>query len=258
MSAGDLLTAVLIRQFQEAVGQGMRVLAVTSPSSLVAGRAVQQGEGRLALATGFGTLDAPADPTVSLGDAKLGTARSPVGHWSDTFVALRRGMVGVVTSPAQLDAMAATNLSRVGGTNEAPKLALPGSRGLPDNNDSPSFVWYLFADHNPRILVPKVDFVSGPPPGPDRVRRLLTPLGLFEHRDGWRALGLFAGVDPTEVEARTGFAIDCSQAGAIPPPRPEELAAMEAVDPLRLRDLEFLSREVAAARFAEAVRLERS
>ena len=48
--------------------------------------------------------------------------------------------------PAQLDRVGATNLSYVGGSYESPRVALPGSRGLPDNNDSPSRVWYLVPD----------------------------------------------------------------------------------------------------------------
>jgi glutaconate CoA-transferase subunit B len=259
--SSDLITTVLAREFVTAArDRDLRVVAVTTVSSLVAALAAQQlGAPQIALAPGFCTLDAPAVPTMALGEIALGTARSARGPLSDTFVALARGRVGVVTSPAQLDSSGATNLSRVGGTNEAPGVALPGSRGLPDNNDSPSSVWYLFPDHSPRRLVPEVDFVSGPSPSNGRFRRLVTPLGLFELADGWSAVALAPDVAAADVVEATGFTVripdDCP---VIPAPTAEELAVLESVDGENLREIEFLAGPDAGKRFAEVVQLETS
>lgn len=255
----DLITTVLAREFVAAFrDRGVRVIPVTAMSSLVAARSARLlGAAQLAIAPGFCTLDAPAEPSVSLGEVALATAQSSRGPLSDTFVALAQGRVGVVTSPAQLDARGATNLSRIGGSDAAPAVALPGSRGLPDNNDSPSSVWYLFSDHSSRSLVEEVDFVSGPPPSAGRFRRLLTPLGLFDLSDGWSAVSLAPGVTPDEVHSATGFEIEVpANCPEIEVPTAEELAALELADPHNLREIEFLGGAEAAKRFVLAVERE--
>lgn len=247
----DQLTAVLAREFLAAATQDppLRIVAVTTVSSLVAALAAKRlGATELATAVGFGTLDADAEPSLSLLESGLHPETSPKGPPSDTFVALARGWVGVVVQPAQLDAHAQTNLSRVGGSNDVPALALPGSRGLPENNDTPSRVWYLLPDHSPRQLVAEVDFVSGPEPSAGRMRRLMTRNGLFEyHSGGWRAVGLFDGADRSEISA-TAFEIGgVESAPVIADPSDEELAALVAVDPFNKRSIEFAGREGGSA-----------
>ncbi len=262
MSAvGDRITTLIAREFVAARSEGVRVVAITSTATMVAALAARRlGAPDLALAPGFGTLDADSGLSLSLGERSLRAGTSPVGPISDTFVAVARGMVGVVVLPAQLDARGATNLSFVGGTHDAPKVALPGSRGLPDNNDSPSRVWYLVADHSPRTLVDRVDFVSGPPPTRGQKRRLITKLGLFDLSvdQGWRAAGLFTGVSAGDVDAAGGFSI------AVPPDTPavaeptdEELDVLRTVDPDDLHSIEFDGKE-GAVRMGEIVAKERS
>jgi len=258
-ATADRITSVLTREFVAAAGDGVRVIAVTTMSSLVAALAARQlGAPRLSIATGFTTLDAAPVPGLTTGEVGLGTAASPQGPISDTFVAVAQGRVGVVVSPAQLDERGATNLSRVGGTDGQPKVALPGSRGLPDNNDSPSRVWYLFPDHSPRQLVARVDFSSGPPPSPGRVRRLITPYGLFELEPGrgWHAVALFPGISADQVAEATGFTVGMGATAIVPEPDDAEQAALAEVDPQRLRALEFLPRADAARRFAEVAEME--
>jgi glutaconate CoA-transferase subunit B len=256
----DRITASLIREFRTAAQDGgVKVIAATTMSSLVAALAARRlGVPDLAISTGFGTLDARPYPALTLGETALGSAASPRGPISDTFIAVAKGMVGVVVSPAQLDAAGATNLSRIGGSNDAPKVALPGSRGLPDNNDSPSRVWYLLAVHTPRQLVEKVDFVSGPPPAPGRVRRLLTPLGIFEldPGSGWRATHLMPGVDSVQVAEATGFFVAVENPLEVPAPDDDEREVLAVVDPQNLRELEFLGRAEMGERFAEVAAAE--
>jgi glutaconate CoA-transferase subunit B len=233
----DLLgTTVLARELVAAHhDDGLRVLAVTSRQSLVAGMAARRlGAPDLALAVGFGVLDA-VDPAPSAGaeDPTPGPAGAYVGPSSDTFVAVARGMVGVCTTPAQLDAHGAVNLSGIGGEPGRPAVALPGSRGLPDNNDMAGPVWYVLGAHTPRQLVPRVDFVSGVPPRAGRRRRLLTPSGSFAlSPSGWTAVSLHPGVDPGGVAAATGFEIrDLDTAPETPGPTDDERAAVAAVAP---------------------------
>ncbi len=241
---GDLVTAVLAREFVSAHAEDdVRVIAVTTTSTLVAALAARRlGAEVLAIAPGFATLDAAPRPALSLGETALRAAASPKGPITDTFVAVSRGFVGVVVMPAQLDRVGATNLSYVGGSYESPRVALPGSRGLPDNNDSPSRVWYLVPDHSPRTLVERVDFVSGPPPSEGRTRRLITRLGIFalKTNSGWTAIGLFPGVDRAEVAAAAGFPIQVpADTGTIAEPTTTELEVLASVDPDDLRSIEF-------------------
>lgn len=258
----DLLTAVVARELVAARARGMRVLAVTSPIAFVGGLAARRlGAPDLALATGFCVLDeVGAFPAVTLGEAALGVADAARGPSSDTFVALARGRVGVCVSPGQLDGSGATNLSRIGGTDASPGVALPGSRGLPENNDSPGPLWYLFTSHSPRTLVAEVDFVSGPAPSPGRHRRLLTPLGVFTLTpDGFVATSLTDGTRADDVRDATGFEVDVPDGVAsTPPPTDVELAAMAEVDPLGLRALETAGGEDAAELVRRAVAAERS
>lgn len=246
----DLVAVTLVREIVAARGRGMRVLAVTSPMSLVAGLAARRcGAPDLAIAAGFGVLDAVGPfPALTLGEAAYGIDDAVLSPASDTFVAVARGFVGVCTAPAQLDGRGAANLSRVGGTDDAPGVALPGSRGLPDNNDMQGPVWYVLPGHGRRQLVERVDFTSGPPPSPDRHRRLLTPLGLFDLRPGggWRAVSLHADTRADEVREATGFDIavddDVPRTEA---PREVEASALQSVDPQGLRALEYLDQDAA-------------
>jgi glutaconate CoA-transferase, subunit B len=260
MTDPDLPATVLLRELLAATDRGLRVLAVTSPLSLIAGLAAQRLGARIHLATGFGVLDAvDAQVGVTLGERAHGTVDAVRGPSSDMFVALARGRVGVVVSPAQLDAAGATNLSQVGGTEAAPGVALPGARGLPENNDSPGSLWYFLASHAPRSLVPRVDSVSGAAPRSGRWRRLITPLGLFVLESGvWSTVALAPGVTTADVDAATGFEI--RHPGGTPtiaPPLPQEEDALRAVDPHGLRRLDVVERDEAAAIVATATAAER-
>ncbi len=239
----DTVTTVLARDIVVAVqDRGLRVFAITSPVSLVAGLMAQRlGAPSLALAGGFGRLDATPRPAVISGEFALGLDSAPHSMSAETFMALARGRVGVVTSPAQIDTRAALNLSGVGGTHDRPVVALPGSRGLPDNNHSRSNVWYFVPDISPRRLVPEVDFVSGAPPGPGIRRLLLAPTAAleFDAASGWRIMALAAGVTADEVRASCGFDLAGQDPPAFVEPSAYELDVMVAVDPHGLRRLDF-------------------
>lgn len=261
MTNADLPATVLLRELLAATERGMRVLAVTSPLSLVAGLAAQQLGARLHLATGFGVLDAvDAQVSITGGERAHGTARAVRGPSSDTFVALARGRVGVVVSPAQLDATGATNLSQVGGTEAEPGVALPGARGLPENNDSPGSLWYFLPAHTRRSLVERVDSVSGAAPRRGRWRRLITPLGVFALDNGaWSTVALAPAVTTAEVDEGTGFRISHpEEIQVIAPPLLEEADALRAVDPHGIRQLDLVGRDEAEAIVAAAATAENS
>ncbi len=255
----DLLTAALAREIAES---GIRVFAVTSPASVAAALAARElGAGELALATGFTALDGTPIPNATLGEAGLFTGgAAPRDDPFDTFALLARGRAGVAVTPAQLDAAGRTNLSGVGPPG-APKVALPGARGLPDNNVGPSRVWYLFAAHSPRALLERVDVVCGGAPfgGADNgvrsrgARRLLTPAGCFElGAEGWRALWLTVA-GPELIASAPGLRIhvaDCTR--VVDAPDPAALAAVRRADPHDVRAIEFSAGPDANARFSAA------
>lgn len=259
MSATDLIAGLLAREFRAAAADRppLRLLAATSMASLVAGLAVRHEGTDLAIAGGFVALDANPSPSLSLGESALGVEASARGTLTDTFAALARGWVGVAVTPAQLDGACRTNLSFVGGSHDAPKVAFPGSRGLPENNTSPSRVWYVIPKHSPRTLVEQVDFVSGPTPLPGAARRLITDLGIFDFTTaGWQAVSLHFDVTVDQVGEQTGFMIDCTAAATTEPLSRAEITALTAVDPDDLRalesapDLDRIGQQIAAERAA--------
>jgi acyl CoA:acetate/3-ketoacid CoA transferase beta subunit len=252
---GDLLTAALAREIADS---GVRVYAVTSPASAAAALAARElGARDLAIATGFTALDAEPLPNLTLGEAGLFTTGPALfDDPFDTFALLARGRVGVAVTPAQLDAAGRTNLSGVGPPGR-PKVALPGARGLPDNNAGPSRVWYVLPAHSPRALVERVDVVCGAAPPATSVRRLLTPAGAFElGPDGWQALWLTAS-GAELVAAAPGLGIRLSGSESIvTEPDAGALAAVERVDPHEVRLVEFSAGAEAAERFQAAAQRE--
>ena len=250
VAIADLLTAALAREIAAA---GLRVFAVTSPASVAAALAARElGAGDLALTAGFTALDGSPSPSLTGGEAAL-LGRGPAfrDEPGDIFLALTRGWVGVVATPAQLDARGRTNLSGIGMPG-APKVALPGSRGLPDHC-SPSSIWYLFAQHGPRQLVERVDVVSGAVPPVGALRRLLTPAGCFElGEDGWRARWLTAGGSEL-LGATPGLGVEVSGAEPVHDARDADaLAALERVDPYGVRRVEFAAGDEALRLWAQA------
>ena len=239
----DMVTVLLARDIVESVrSRGLRVMALTSPVSLVGGLLAQKiGAPALALAGGFGRFDVEPTPAVIAGEFALGLDSAPHSMSAETFMALARGRVGVVVTPAQIDARGALNLSGIGGTHEQPAVALPGSRGLPDNNHSPSTVWYFAPELTTRRLVPGVDFISGAPPAPGIRRLLLSPTAslLFDAADGWSIAGLAEGVTIEDVRASVGFELAAGDAPVHVAPTPAELAALDVVDPHGLRRMDF-------------------
>jgi glutaconate CoA-transferase subunit B len=129
---------------------------------------------------------------------------------------------------AQIDGDANINLVRAEGRR------FPGSFGS-------AFMYFtcrtiLFRDeHSPRVLVPKVDFISAPGwSPPDVVRRggpvaLLTGKALFAWdpaRRRFRLESVHAPHTEDEIRAQTGFAYDVSRPMATPEPSAEDLALL--------------------------------
>ena len=256
MSAvADLVAAALA---EEIAASGVRVFAVTTPLTAAAALAARRiGHPGLAIAGGFTCLDAAPAPALTLGEAAT-VGPSPVARDAigDVFTLLARGLGGVAVSPAQLDARGRTNLSGIGPPGR-PTTALPGTRGLADNNGSPARVWYLLPAHSPRTLVESVDVVSGPAPAGAAPRRLISPAGLFDlGPDGWSAVWLApGGAELIERAPGLGARVPGGTSVREAPP-PQVLAALREVDPHDVRAVEMAGRGEAAGLWAEHARRE--
>jgi glutaconate CoA-transferase subunit B len=157
----------------------------------------------------------------------------------DVFTLLRRGRLGVAVTPIQLDAAGRTNLSGIGPPGR-PKAAMIGPRGLPENNDTPSPLWYLVPQHSPRTLVGRVDMVCGPAPTGLGPRVLLTPAGRFELRDGVWHLDWITPGGHELINACPEFAAETpTTIPVVKDPKPDILAVLERVDPTGARRREF-------------------
>ena len=247
MSAvADLVAGALA---EEIAASSIRVFAATSPLTVAAALAARRlGRPDLAIAAGFTRLDADPVPSLTLGEEGLvGRRPAPRDEIGDVFALLARGEGGVAVTPAQIDARGRTNLSGIGPPG-APRTALPGTRGLADNNDAPSRVWYLLPAHSARTLVADVDVVSGPAPGLGAPRRLITPAGLFDlGTAGWTAVWLATG-GRKQVEAAPTLGVAVADDVSVREAPPAAvLEALREVDPHDVRAVEMASRSEAAA-----------
>jgi hypothetical protein len=221
VSTADLLTGTLAEEI--ASQPDLRVFVPTTPATDVAARAARRlGAEPLALGRGFTALDGRQQDWVT-----------------DVFTLLQRGVLGVAITPVQLDAAGRTNLSGIGGPGRL-KVALIGPRGLPDNNDTPSPLWYFLPAHSPRTLVEHVDLVCGPAPSGIGKRTLLTPAGCFDLVGGrWQARWLAPAGDEL-VAATPAFGIEVPAGTPVRvAPLPTALEALDAVDSEGARRGEF-------------------
>jgi glutaconate CoA-transferase, subunit B len=133
----------------------------------------------------------------------------------------------------EIDGQANINLIGVGGY-PASRVRWPGSFGS-------AYLYFLVPrvilfreEHTPRVLVPRVEFISAPGTSPAEVYRPGGPYALVTGRavfrfDRSRARFLLQSVHPyhtvAEVVEQTGFAFDLpGDVAETPPPAPETLA----------------------------------
>ncbi|WP_236793776.1 CoA-transferase [Amycolatopsis sp. GM8] len=172
--------------------------------------------------------------------------------WIEAFDLISAGKYAICMGPVQVDRTGSCNISVLGDWQH-PKVAMIGSRGIPDDMVRLSEMTFHVRKHNPRALVEQVDFRCGLGFGPDRdrlgltmgvPRMLVTDLGVFDFdRDGagMRVRSLHPGVSFDDVAKATGFELLPPQ-GTIPvtpPPSEEELYWIrERLDPLGVRRLD--------------------
>jgi glutaconate CoA-transferase subunit A len=143
-----------------------------------------------------------------------------------------------VVGSAQVDRFGRTNTVRV--TSPSGKnIRLPGQGGMADvANMHQNFVVYL-PRHSRQSMVAEVEFVSAARGvrDPDQRRRLNDDHGELE------LIGINPGVSAQAVQAATGFPVRVAQdLRELAPPTIEELSLIrDEIDPLGMRELEFVS-----------------
>ncbi len=189
------------------------------------------------VAIGGGLDAAPATlPRSSSGPDWL--AGSPVVLSNvDVYQLALKGAIDVMLlGCVQVDARGRVN-STVVGPFERPTVRLPGGGGAAVLFQVVRRVIVYRTRHDPRSLVPAVDFVTAT----GNLERVVTPLAIFRATaDGLRLEGLMPGASLEAVRRQTGFeVVPAEDLGPVPPPTREELAALEALDPDRLRAVDF-------------------
>ncbi len=166
------------------------------------------------------------------GDPELRLAEG----FHELFALAQQGKIDVFfLSGVQIDRTGNINLS-VLGAYDRPTVRLPGGAGSSMLSALARRVILFTPNHNPRLFVPRVDFVNATatdnvPWRRGGISHVVTPLGIMAFAADEKALVLeavFAGVSLEEVVRNTGF--DLGVAGRDIP----------AINPLRDYDLELL------------------
>ena len=246
------------------------VSSVTALGALAAHLAKSTHSPELAvLSTPESGMDVVPLPTLSLGQFLTDNQRAIPLTMDDIFDAIFTDRFRIWINPAQIDQHGNVNISVIGPWDH-PKVALVGSRGIPEDTSHLSQGLYYLTSHTPRSMVARVDFISGAGYTPERAQWLgqygaptclVTDLGVFGFDPTTQRMvvrTLHPGVSPETVKERTGFSIEIPP--TVPrtePPRPEDVAIIRAADPLEVRKLELLSGKEAAEKFAVIYERER-
>jgi glutaconate CoA-transferase, subunit B len=176
-----------------------------------------------------GTIGAkPRHLPLSIGDGELAETADAVVSVPEIFAYwLQGGRVDVgFLGAAQIDRHGNLN-STVIGDYDKPAVRLPGGGGAPEIAMGVRDVFVMLR-HSPRAFVRELDFKTTVG---DRVRVVVTDLGILEPRDGELTLtALHPGVTADEARAATGW--DLRVADDLPvvdPPTERELEALRAL-----------------------------
>jgi len=176
-----------------------------------------------------GTIGAkPVELPLSIGDGELAETAVAVvsvpeifGYW------LQSGRIDVgFLGAAQIDRHGNLN-STVIGSYDDPAVRLPGGGGAPEIALGVEQVFVMLR-HSPRAFVERLDFTTSLG---DRVRVVVTDLGLLEPRDGELTLvAAHEGVDVDDVRAATGWELRVADDLRVTePPDERELRAVRAL-----------------------------
>jgi glutaconate CoA-transferase subunit B len=265
-SVDELMIAAMAR---ELTGEVM-VSSVTALGALSAHLAKRTHSPELAvLSTPESGMEVTPMPTLTLGQFMTDAQQGIPLTMEDIFDAIFLDRFRIWINPAQIDRYGNVNITAIGPW-AAPRVAMVGSRGIPEDTSHLSAILYYVTNHSPRTLVAEVDFRSGAGYGPERDRylgqrgaptRLITNLGVFDFNGPDHALqvvSLHAGVSREAVGQATGFSLHFpDEIPETPGPSEADVAIIRAADPLGVRKLEFLGGREAAERLVQIYERER-
>jgi len=174
--------------------------------------------------------ESTVDPVLLAGTASL-------FELQDVFDLAARGRLDTAfLSGIQIDRRGCINMSAVGPYNK-PKVRLPGGAGSAFLMETARRVILWRTKHDPRTFVEQVSFATAC----GRVDRVVTPLAVFRlGPQGLQVESIHPYADPAMVRRETGFPVDIDESTPVTPsPTGEEIAALAAVDPAKVRLFEF-------------------
>ncbi len=180
---------------------------------------------------------APAALLPNTSSAELAVGSASILDNQELYALNGRGLIDLTfLGMAQIDARGRVNSSFIGDPSK-PKVRFPGGGGGPAIMPKAKQAVLWRADHSRKVFVEEVDVVTSN----GNVFRVVTPLCVFGKEDGRLVLhSIHPGVSREELADRTGFEIPgLHTAPVTPAPTPEELAALQAVDPEGVRRAEF-------------------
>ncbi len=269
MEAGDRIDAIMLAAMASYLTGEVLVSSVTA-MGLIAARLAQvtHAPDLMVLSTPESGVDVAPMTTLTLGEFWSGSRPAITLSMEEIFDAIFLDRFRIWINPAQVDRAGHANISAIGPWSR-PKVALVGSRGIPEDTAHLSQILFYLPQHSPRTLVEQVDFRSGAGYGAEgpphlgqagRPTALVTNLGVFE----WDRAGaltvksLHPGVSPAVVRDATGFelaGLEEAEVTAEPDDTVREL--IERFDPLGTRHLEFMSGEGANRKRVEIYERER-
>jgi glutaconate CoA-transferase subunit B len=176
-----------------------------------------------------GTIGAkPYRIPLSIGDGELAETADAVVSVPEMFAYWLQGEridVGFLGA-AQIDRHGNLN-STVIGDYDHPKVRLPGGGGAPEIVTSVRDVFVMLRQ-TPRAFVERLDFKTSVG---DRVRVVVTDLGILEPRDGELTLThVHSGIKPEQAHEATGWDLRIAEDVAeTEPPTEDELSAVRSL-----------------------------
>jgi acyl CoA:acetate/3-ketoacid CoA transferase beta subunit len=192
-----------------------------------------------------------ADPYAN--HERLSASAVGVFGQNEILDAIQHGRITIqFLSPAQVDGRGRMNASRIRRPDGTVKR-FPGSLAIPDVSALVGRLVVYRASHEPRFLVPEVDFVSG---AGDRVAAIVTSAAVLERSgEGFRLASVHPGVSVDEAVAGCGFDLDVPASVHETERPPDEALRLvrETLDPHGLRRMEVREGREAALATLEAL-----
>jgi len=235
LSAADLMAVVMARLLRD----GERVFhGVASPLPMVAILLAQRLHApNLVYLNITGSVDpVPVQLARSTVAPQLLAGTATLVTLADLFdLSARGGLDTAFLGGVQIDGQGRINMSVIGDFHH-PTVKLPGGAGsalvLPTAGRT--ILWRT--QHTRRALVERLDFITAA----GHTDHLVTPLCLFRmEADGFVLAMLFPGVTRERVREATGFHYRCPEDVPVLTPTETEVATLRAVDPERVREVEF-------------------